>query len=155
MSTGCTITLVDYFSAIAPSIIAAIAVVIASQQWFTNRNQLKNQLFDRRIEVYQSITRFIAHVLTGDPADEEKERIRFLRTTKDAYYLFGNDIKLFVEEIRSKTNELRSLTRELQGSISEEDRKQNIEAQRGLNNWLDSSLKSIEPRFVKYLKLKH
>jgi uncharacterized tellurite resistance protein B-like protein len=147
---------IDYFSAIAPSIIALIAVIIASQQWFTNRNQLKNQLFDRRIEIYQSITRFISEMLVGDPAHEEEERTRFLRATKDAYFLFDEDIKTLVEEIRLKTNELRSYSRELQSSnITEEERKVNIQKQRELHDWLENTLKTIEPRFIKYLKLKH
>jgi hypothetical protein len=146
---------IGYFSAIAPSVIALIAVIIASQQWFTNRNQLKNQLFDRRIEIYQSITRFISEILVGDPAHEEEERARFLRTTKDAYFLFGEDIKIFIEEIRLKSNEMRSYSRELRGNITQEDRKVNIQKQCELHDWLENSLKTIEPRFVKYLKLQH
>jgi hypothetical protein len=146
---------IGYFSAIAPSVIAFIAVIIASQQWFTNRNQLKNQLFDRRIEIYQSITRFISEILVGDSVHEEEERTRFLRATKDAYFLFDEDIKTFVEEIRLKTNELRSYSRELRGNITEEDRKVNIQKQRELHYWLENTLKTIEPRFVKYLKLQH
>jgi len=142
-------------SVIVPSIIASIAVIIASQQWFTSRDQLKHQLFDRRIIVYQSITSFIATTLVGEQSDVEKERVKFLKTTKDVYFLFGDDIKCFVEDIRSKTNDLGAYTRELQGSVSDEDRKTYIKKIRELTDWLEFTLNTIEPRFVKYLRLKH
>ncbi len=155
MCTEISTSSLDYFSAIAPSLIAVVAVVIASQQWFTNRNTLKLQLFDRRIEVYQSITHYLGFVQVGDPANKQEEHIKFLRATKDAYYLFGNDIKAFVKEVKEKSNELQSLEREFSGNISEEDRKASIKKQSEIDNWLRNTLINIEPKFEKYLKLRH
>ena len=150
-----TTTWLDYFSAIAPSLIAVVAVAIASQQWFTNRNTLKLQLFDRRIEVYQSITHYLGYVQVGDPANKQEEHIKFLKATKDAYYLFGDDIKEFVNEIKDKCIRLQSLEREFTGNISEDERNKNIKKQSEIDGWLRVTLINIEPKFEKYLKLKH
>ncbi len=138
---------------IITTLVAVLVALITWSQWATNRARLRHELFDRRYEVYEQIAAFIAEILTsGRVPQGEPEGFR--HRTKTAYFLFAcdNDIKVLITEISQKAVELHALEATFD-SLSGEERKSNLEAQRAVKDWLKQTLDSLETRFEKYLKL--
>lgn len=142
-------------TAITTAAVAILVAIITWRQWVTNRARLKHELFDRRYEVYEKVAAFLAEVLQAGrvPAGREFE---FLRETKRAFFVFDcdTDIKALVTEIYRKAVDLHALDATLEG-LSGEERTKNIEKQREIKNWFESTLTSLEIKFEKYLRLEH
>jgi hypothetical protein len=56
---------IDVLSALLTPTIAILGIYIAYQQWRTNKNRLKLELFDKRYEIFTNIKKFIANILTS------------------------------------------------------------------------------------------
>mgnify|MGYP003980437045 FL=1 len=73
----CKPTWIDITSAISLPIIAAIGLLIAYVQWKTNQNRLKNELFDRRYEVFINIKTFLSDLSReGNLSSETQDNFR-------------------------------------------------------------------------------
>ena len=144
---------IDLLSALLTPTVAAIGIYIAYQQRLINQNRLKHELFDKRYEVYERIGEFISSILTTGTVRAGSD-LEFLRDTKAVTLLFDTDIKQFTSEIYEKAVHLHCLESELEGMVSEE-RKINIEKQREIKNWYTEQLKTMEIKFIRYLKLEH
>jgi len=82
--------------------------------------------------------------------------VEFLRETKRAHFLFSGDlvIKSLISDIYKKSVELHCLQQE-EKSVSGEALRNNIEKQRIIKDWFESSLSGLEAMFDEYIKLKH
>ena len=56
---------VDIFSALLLPMIAILGAYIALNQWLTNRNRLKHELFDRRYAQYVALGKFLGNIRGG------------------------------------------------------------------------------------------
>ena len=97
---------IDLFSALLTPLVAAIAVYIAYQQWQTNRRKLDLDLYDRRLRIYQTVSRFISKVLT-DLFPEPQDFSEYWRDTAEADFLFGSDIRDYVRTLAKRAAQLR------------------------------------------------
>jgi len=79
-------------------VIAAIAVYIAYQQWRTNRRKLDLDLYDRRLRIYQATVKYISAVLSNLHPTLEVI-LKFRRSTAEVDFLFGQDIKKYLDEL--------------------------------------------------------
>jgi hypothetical protein len=142
-------------TAITTAAVAILVAIITWRQWITNRARLKHELFDRRYAVYEKIAGFLAEVLQAGRVPTGRE-YEFLRETKRAYFVFGcdTDVKTLVTEIHQHAINLHALGAELDG-LSGNERIRNIEQQREIKEWFQSTLTSMEERFEKYLRLEH
>ncbi len=147
--------LIDIISALPSPITAIIVTYVAWQQWRTSRNALKLELFDKRFQIFEKITGFIATILISGKV-EYKDTTQFLRDTKSAKFLFNDDVKItdLIDEICKKANDLEDLQTELQ-SINGDVRKENVANQREIKNWYEKKLRDIDEVFKKYLILTH
>ncbi len=87
----------DWLSALLTPVIAAIAVYIAYQQWRTNRRRLELDLYDRRLRIYQATIECISAALSFHPTTEAI--FGFRRSTAEADFLFGPDIRRYLDEL--------------------------------------------------------
>lgn len=106
-------------SALLTPIIAVVGAYIAWQQWRTNRNKLKLDLFDRRFGVYDATRNLIRDVLTQThPSDEQL--LKFRANTGEASFLLNQTIaKYLTDEMWNKAADLAGLwdeMRDLQGA---------------------------------------
>jgi hypothetical protein len=142
-------------TAVTTAVVAVLVAIITWGQWVTNRARLRHELFERRYAVYEQITGFIADILISGtvPAGEPEG---FSRRTKTAYFVFAcdNDVKVLVRQIYEKAVELHALEATLE-SLKGGERTKNVEAQRTVKDWLQTTLGSMEGRFEKYFKLTH
>ncbi len=118
---------IDVLSALLTPTIAAFAFFIAFQQWRTNRNRLKHELFDRRYEVFKKITEFIGSILASGEVHNQKTT-QFLVDTKSVEFLFDKNIAHYIKEVYRKANELDTLEAMLKESTGEERKKKCGEA---------------------------
>ena len=142
-------------TAIASVSVAIAVALITRRQWITNRNILKHQLFDRRYEIFERITGFLADVIQAGAVAPGSDR-EFLRDTKKAYFVFASDpdVKTLVSDIYSRAAQLHTLEAE-RASLKGGALNANIASQREIKDWFSSTLASMEARFDKYLRLEH
>lgn len=143
----------SYLTALITPTVAALGLWIALQQLQTARSKLKLDLFDRRIAVYQSIMEFIGSILTTGKVKEE-ERFKYLQATRDARWLFGDEIVSYIDvDIHKRAVELQYLNGELHGVPVSDERSSNVRKQSELKKWFNEQFSTGSAMFAKYMKL--
>ena len=90
--------MIESLTALLTPVIAVIAVYIAYQQWQTNQQRLKIDLYDRRLSVYKAVTKYLnAGLRTLHPTLEDLSE--FHRSTAEADFLFGPDIRKYLDDL--------------------------------------------------------
>ena len=143
---------IDILSALLTPSIAIFAVFFAGMQWRSDRKRLKNEHFGRRIPVYEAITDYIGDVCTSGRIRDEAE-MKFLCDTKNVSFIFGSDIKAYVDEIFKKSTDLHALGK-MERGLSGDSLKVNLEKQSVIKSWFREELISgSQERFKKHLSL--
>ncbi|MHC4168357.1 MAG: hypothetical protein ACYSWQ_15500 [Planctomycetota bacterium] len=142
---------IDILTALLTPTIAISAVFIGGVQCWINRKRLKTEYFDRRITVYEAIAGYISGILTSGMYKDNDET-KFLRDTKDVFFLFGSDIRTFVDEIYSKSTDLRAL-QGMERTQSGDGLEDNLNRQSEIKHWFNRELRCLQERFKKYLSL--
>jgi hypothetical protein len=88
-------------------LIAIIATYIAWQQWKGNQLKLKMDRYDRRLRVYQEVVKMLKECANGE-LREFRVIIDFGASTAEADFLFGPEIREYLDEISSRAAKLRS-----------------------------------------------
>jgi hypothetical protein len=79
--------------------IAVFAAVIAFAQWYTAHQRAVLELFERRMTAYSAIREAIAAVMTKGTVTDENF-IAYMRAIDQADYLFGEDVKNYLNDLR-------------------------------------------------------
>ncbi|MBC7160507.1 MAG: hypothetical protein H5U26_00145 [Immundisolibacter sp.] len=146
---------VTTLAALLTPTIAIIAVYIGWQQWRTNRNKLKLDLFDRRFTVYDAARTLIGRVLTQSHAKND-QILEFLTGTREARFLLDKQIAEYLfKEFHLKAILLLTLHSELEGSPGGTERTKNIEHRREVRNWFEQQYDVLDEKFSKYIQLEH
>ena len=116
--------------------------------------QLKLEAYDRRVEIYGAIKRFISRILES-PSDEEQLDI-FLRQPPHARFLFeDDDIPSFIEVLYRKGTELVYKERELNRETLPQKQQEKLEQETStLKKWFEDQHDVVDTKFNKYLHLK-
>jgi len=135
--------------------IAVAGVYFARQQWKTNRNKLKLELFERRYAFYEAAMNHIGTILTSGVATSTRN-LDFLVKTRGAQFIVGKEIAdYFDKELYIKASLLESLESELKGLAAGPERTENVRQQRELKDWLQEQHKVLDSLFSGMLKLEH
>lgn len=81
------------------TMLAAGVLYVAWQQWKLAEHKLKSELFDRRYKIYEQVHLFV-HGICRDPNTNHEALSTLLRTTREAHFLFDQDIIDYLEFIR-------------------------------------------------------
>lgn len=102
---------VTLFSAMLTPVVAIVTTYIAWQQWRTNHLQFKLAVYNRRVDVYLALMRFLAAIfLECKVTDEQAET--YLVKTREAYFVFSKPaVSEYLQTVYKKWLELRSLAR--------------------------------------------
>ena len=90
---------VDVLQAALTPTIAIVAVYIAYQQWRTNQANLRERLFERRMEIFQTAEEAISAVLREGMQDEDSQW-KLVEAGSKSRFLFGAEVQQFLEEVR-------------------------------------------------------
>lgn len=101
-------TLLDYFTALGPLLVAAVVAWVAYRQYRTNADKLRLDLYDRRFSVYLAALDFYYVLLRFDKANSEHAAAEraFIKAARESRFLFGLDSEpvRMLEEIRVRAN---------------------------------------------------
>jgi hypothetical protein len=101
-----TPTWVQYLQALSTPTIAFLAVTIGVLQWRTAHQRAVLDLFDRRLENYDSLNAAISEIVREGKATFES-LVCFSRAADRARFLFGKDVTAFLDTMRTTIVNLR------------------------------------------------
>ena len=147
---------ITYMSALLVPVVSIFGLYIAWQQWKTARNKLKFELFQKRMDVYQSTRRVLdaflaSYRITPEDLSEYQKGIQM------AKWVFNPELAQFLQE--TLWERLTGLNLN-QTMTKDEDRNhpeyrthqiQELESKR----WLLEQGKILDDKFEKYMCLKH
>ena len=93
--------LVEVLSALLTPLIAVIATYIAWQQHVMNRRQLRLALFEKRMAVFNGVIKLISAVVRQARVEID-DLYGFLTDTYGYEFLFGKEVKTYVDELYEK-----------------------------------------------------
>jgi hypothetical protein len=91
----------DYARSIGPLLAVLVAVGVALMQFYLQRRQLEQSLFDKRFAVYSAVRRFLmecSQASLGILKDDPAYRL-FQRDTPPAKFLFGDDVSDLLAQV--------------------------------------------------------
>lgn len=136
-------------------LIAIIAAYIAYQQYRTNKQKLKLDMYEKRFKVFLGLQTLLVHVLeNGNVSDEALQYFQI--STSESAFIFGKDISDYLKSIRDKSITLRKQNYKLYYTdlpIGEERDKLAEAKSKLLFELTDQEFKISEQKFAKYLKI--
>jgi len=98
---------VSVLSALLTPLIAIITTYIAWQQWKGNQLKLKMDRYERRLRIYQEVVKMLKTCANGE-IRELSVILEFGAATAEADFLFGPEIRQYLDEISTCAAKLRS-----------------------------------------------
>ena len=151
---GCLDVIIGISQAVFPPIIGLAVVYIAYQQHKTNRNKLRLDLYDRRFKLYNEITSLLSSIVQrGDVSNDDL--MGCLRNTKEAVFLFKEDIPKYINELYTQATELQLLEKIIGNKIPDADIKKAIEKRAEIFGWFPKQFGECTEKFKKYLSFEN
>lgn len=147
----------ETISAFLTPLIALIAIYIAWQQWRTNQQKLDLDRYDRRLKIYKEIQTLIGVVnREGNAPFEAIMQLRI--NSAEADFLFGPDIRVYIEEVLDHALKLSHARRKYDDAIKGEpwpdyDHQQVVATKHDELIWLSGQQSVALERFRKYLAI--
>jgi hypothetical protein len=146
-------------SALLTPVIASIAVYvayqqrrIAQQQARTAERKLRLDTFDKRLAVFQALLEFISTVLGRINVDQQ-DLYKYSQATKSAYFLFGDEIHRYLDEVYQKSLRLKAIVAMLPSQLKEEQRERLLVEQRSLIQWFSIQYDAAKDRSASHMSL--
>ena len=148
----------DCVIAVTPVLISALVAWIARQQWRTNREKLRLDLYERRFAVYESTLAFYQALIGGgEPIPSESfsaVQKSFVKSYRESQFLFKPDSGIFalLGEVHSRSFSIIGLKEEGKGLSTHPEtfRKVTAEASETLS-FLHRAIEKLEHEIAPYL----
>lgn len=135
-------------------VIGIVATYIAWQQWKTNNNKLNLDRYEKRLQVYKEVVRYIS-VGISDANYGNDELITFRSKVSDADFLFGEDVSKYIDELHRRAVSLSRWNKEYRDYTQEKpagyDHNHVVEEMHKELVWISSQLEPARKLFKKYL----
>lgn len=145
----------EFSAALLTPILACLTVWIAMQQWRTNQLKVKHELYERRLAVYLALMEFLAAV--GQNARCTDDQLRtFLQKTRESWFLFGEDIGEYLDDIYRRAVDLKQRHTVLHepGSLPiGPEREETAREQSASMKWFSAQFEIARTKFARYMKL--
>lgn len=132
-------------------VIGLIAAGIAFRQYRIARAKFKLDLFDKRHVVFLETWAFISLMLDPKRFIEVEEVMAFRREAANARFLFGSDIKHFVDVVEKKSLERGDAIVAVRKAATEAERNEAARLVEETSDWATREVKLIHDRFSSYL----
>ena len=146
---------VPILAALLTPTIAIVAAYIAWQQWRTNRNKLKLDLFERRYAYYEAASELIRRILTSGKATDQVTS-EFIHKIRGAQFIVGEAVATyFYKQLYSNALDLNTLDDELQGLDVGPERSAIVGKRSDIKKWFSDQPEVLDDLFKPLLNLKH
>lgn len=145
---------IQLLSALLTPVIAVVTTYIAIQQYRTSRLKFKLEMFEKRYAIYQGMKHFILSAVREANLSND-DFFKLNEKTQDAFFLFGESVEKYIDELRSKGARLRYLNEKLsdQNLPIGEERSKLAGEDAELNTWFGNQLLESKQVFKKYLRV--
>jgi len=132
-------------------LIAVMGAYIAYQQFKLGRERHKLDLYDRRMAVFDGVNRLVTATMIYENEFPRDELFLFNSAVSQAQFLFGPEIKNWLDEVRQRAWRMSSL--DARERAASEDTKAKYTAElRKLHNWFWENKEAHHLLFKPYLQ---
>lgn len=134
-------------------VIAGITIFIAYQQWKTNKDSHRLNLYEKRYSIYKALMTALYELLRESNISS-KGLDQFNIDTNESVFIFNKDAANYIDDFRNKALRLHSVIKQLSNDkipIGEKRDKLAEEAEK-LNEWFNNQLQESKNKFMIYLK---
>lgn len=143
-------------SAIITLILAILTTSFIWRQVRLEKTRIKMEAYDRRLNIYNAIKKYIAEIQTYGTTTDAKS-VAFLQETREALFLFKNKIiSEHINMLYKKGVDLEYLETQLRDSgdyLNQAQRGKIAHQAKELKQWFGDQHKVIEELFDEYLRL--
>lgn len=136
-------------SALAIAIVAVIGAFIAWNLWHTNREILRERLYDRRYILFEASQALITEIIEQGGLTWNDVN-RFDTIAQQARFMFSKDDAEYFEQLRRKAAELAQITSLTDSQLRSQASIQR-EEQQVLCDWFNDQVEEVFLRMNKYL----
>ena len=153
-SSGCP-SILEVFAKMGQIAFGIAAVIIAIQQWKISRNRAKFELYEKRLETFKAVEKYLGSVLrNGQTSTQDIIDLRW--KFNENYFLYDRDIRDYIEDIYMESFEMLRLQRKLTGNNSlpvgtERNKVAELESEK--LKWLTDQITVSRGKFDKYLRI--
>ncbi|MCF7895880.1 MAG: hypothetical protein K9L87_01405 [Candidatus Omnitrophica bacterium] len=127
------------------------AILAVKNHNLNKRIQQVTHYKDRKL-IFDKVRKYIANIVKYGNIETECP-IQFARDTKDAKFLFGDDIMQYINKLYRKGIDMNQMTKELIKVAGNKEKEEKlINKQRKIHEWFQKQLKEKDRKFEKYLK---
>jgi hypothetical protein len=141
---------VNVFQASLAPVIAVFGGYIAWQQWNVNRANLRERLFERRMEVFNGTQAFLSDILSTAKVRDES-LTEFTLVCQKARFLFGKKIQTYLLDIRSRSIEMRMYQIKMNALPAGDGRSKLVDQEHDRLVWLTDQLPLIFDKFEPFM----
>ena len=142
--------------ALLTPVIGGVAIYIAWQQWQTNRQKLNLERYDRRLRIYEEVTKILI-IIQRDTNTSINDLIKFRTSVSEADFLFGQEITKYIGEIYKHGLAFVRWNREYHDSTQAHpegyDHQKAVSEMQKEGEWLFEQFGSAKEKFKKYLDI--
>ncbi len=140
-------------AALLTPVLAVVGTWILVNQYRLERLRWKLSLYGKRYPVFLSTMEFIANIVRAHDVSNES-LMQFIRNSKDREFLFGDDVKHFMDDLYKKGVDL-SLAEKILNSDEPVGEKRNGMAKQSsqLVDWFAKQFDVSKKLFGKYLRV--
>jgi hypothetical protein len=145
--------MIQTLSGFLTPIIAITTAIILVLQYLLAKRRWRLDLYDKRYPVYLATMEYLSLIMQkADIAQEEL--LKFLRNSKDKEFLFGSDVREYLNELYSKGVDLMRHTRlTRRENVEEEKRLRYIDEETELVEWFSKQSEVSKKLFGDYLTI--
>ena len=114
-STQEMLSYLDIIKLVPSLIVGMIAIYIAYNQYKVNKDKLRLDFFEKRLEAYENLQEYFNYFIEKGCIDNEAIRVLNIAHYK-SIFLFGSEFTEYIDEVRDKAIEMRHIHIKLHGS---------------------------------------
>ena len=143
-----------YVTAVVVPVIALIAAWIAFRQWQIARNKLKLDLYDKRMAIYEVVSKTLG-VATSQGRLTQEDEVEYLSGVRTAQWLFGPEVSTYLQETLWHKIVDFGLHNTMSSGPAGDERIGHIRARTETFRWLVDQYKEFDKLCSPYLQLRH
>lgn len=140
---------------LTPSI-ALIGAFLAWQQWRINKLKIRLERYDKRLRVYQEVVKILS-IIARDAGASTDDLLKFITETSEADFLFGSEIRNYIDEIYRRGLHLWRYNTEYRDYTQEKpegyDHAKIVDGMHAELEWLVEQIGPAKEKFRKYLDI--